>query len=106
MMDIPKFSYMNLLPRGNSASQMNQELEIILDRAPSDASCTALMERVEDHFLIEIVVRSSQGIFRAFRSFDIRDLKGRDRLWHLPVVSEMSSELRRKFGHWHLKNAA
>lgn len=106
MMDIPKFSYMNLLPRGNSASQMNQVLEVILDRAPSDASCTALMERVEDHFLIEIVVRSSQGIFRSYRSFDVRDLKGKDRLWHLPVVTEMGTELKRKFSKWHARSAA
>ena len=105
MIVVPKFNYTNLQPRGNSAAQMNQELEIILDRAPSDASCTALIERVEDHFLLEIVVRSSQGIFRSFRSFDMRDLKGRDRFWHLNVVTEMSTELR-KFSHWQLKNAA
>jgi len=86
--------------------QINQILEIILDRAPSDSSCTATIERVEDHFIIEIVVRSSQGIFRAFRSFDVKDLKGGERLWHIPVVTEMCTELRRKFYRWHSKSAA
>lgn len=106
MTEIPKFSHRNLLPRSNSAAQMNQMLEIILDRAPSDSSCTAVMERVENHFLIEIVVRSSQGIFRSYRSFDVKDLRGRERLWHIPVVTEMCTELKRKFQKWQAKSAA
>lgn len=95
------FRMYNFVPRRGVLDRANHALGLILEKAPSDANCTALIERQGDQFVFEIVLRSVSDVFRAEARIDIKSRQCRSRLWQIGVIQDLRREISTQIHNWH-----
>lgn len=106
MNSIPKFQMYNFSPRIGVPDKVNHILEGIIQMAPSDSNCTAVIERYGDKFVFEITLRSINEIFHSKFDINIRDRLCRERFWQVDVVSALHGEIKGQIHKWHERRFA
>lgn len=100
MENVPKFMFYNFEPREGVDHCCNTALWQTLEEAPSDANCTALIEKIGPQFFFEIVIRSHQGMFHCEKVINTERYLAMTRDWQTSVVELMRRELRNQLNSW------
>lgn len=100
MLKLPKFEFSNFDPREGVPGALNSMLNIISEIAPSDATCSAYIEKIGRKFVFEIKIYSSVGTFTSRKDYDMQEFTPLERVWHVPVVRGMCRELRSELKSW------
>lgn len=100
MTEVPKFKFANFSPRKTVAKKINDRLNLTLDWAPSDSNCTATISREGDRFFFEVTIRSTQGLFTAYKEFDMKNQPQTDRTWQIGVVDELCQDILLELKQW------
>lgn len=101
-----QFQMVNFTPREGSHDRLNQILQDITESGPSDAYCSAIIEKRGDTFIFRIVLRSMNEVFQANCEVDSKEERCRSRTWHEDIVNQLHEELRYLIGDWHQRRFA
>jgi len=106
MNSFPKFGTYNFVPRNGVMERINHQLDSIIELAPSDANCTAIIERIDNRFIFEVTLRSSLELFRSTSTIDTVNDVCRDRMWQVEIVSAMCNEIYGQIIEWQQRRFA
>ena len=100
MSHFAKFKVYNFNPRADVIDKMNYILEEIAELVPNDSNCTAIVEKVKDHFIFEITIRAYNRVFYCKYDINVRAKLCRERLWQVEVASLLYNEMKKQIENY------